>query len=389
MRAGDYTLRVTLLDGMMFTCGGESAIAETDAGCAQSAAFSVAMGESRENMNVGAIAAASIAGRVTAPNAVITLTQGGTVVAATQTDANGDFELTALRPGQYRVRMALPEDRLFERGAALELTHADAQEGQTGEINLAMGERLTLETITAVETATVGGRAWQDQNADGVMDAQEPALPGVTVALLDENGGVAAEQTVGEDGRYSFRLIRSGRYSLRFTLPGGELFADQSGEAGGSCVAPVEGSTAATAPMTLEGGQKIDSLNLGAIEAAQIGDTVWLDKNGNGLQDYGEPGLAGVALTLLRVDGDGQADIAAQPVSDEYGYYHFRNLRPGSYSLRVELEAGDTLTFRFGAPLGEIDSDIDPETGVSDVFRLQSGEARLNIDVGLTERAEK
>ncbi|MFR2021574.1 MAG: SdrD B-like domain-containing protein, partial [Christensenellales bacterium] len=240
-----------------------------------------------------------------------------------------------------------------------------------------------------VETATVGGRAWQDQNADGVMDAQEPALSGVTVALLDENGGVAAEQTVGEDGRYSFRLIRSGCYSLRFTLPGGELFADQSGEAGGSCVAPVEGSTAATAPMTLEGGQKIDSLNLGAIEAAQIGDTVWLDKNGNGLQDYGEPGLAGVALTLLRVGGDGQADIAAQTVSDEYGYYHFRNLRPGSYSLRVELEAGDTLTFRFGAPLGEIDSDIDPETGVSDVFRLQSGETRLNIDVGLTERAEK
>ena len=81
--------------------------------------------------------------------------------------------------------------------------------------------------------------------------------------------------------------------------------------------------------MTLEGGQKIDSLNLGAIEAAQIGDTVWLDQNGNGLQDYGEPGLEGVALTLLRVDGDGQADIAAQTVSDEYGYYHFRNLRPG------------------------------------------------------------
>ena len=41
------------------------------------------------------------------------------------------------------------------------------------------------------------------------------------------------------------------------------------------------------------------------------------------------------------------------------------------------------------APAGAADSDIDPETGVSDVFRLQSGETRLNIDVGLTERAEK
>ena len=47
-----------------------------------------------------------------------------TVVAATQTDANGDFELTALRPGQYRVRMALPEDRLFERGAPIATENA-------------------------------------------------------------------------------------------------------------------------------------------------------------------------------------------------------------------------------------------------------------------------
>ena len=138
--------------------------------------------------------------------------------------------------------------------------------------------------------------------------------------------------------------------------------------------------------MTLEGGQKIDSLNLGAIEAAQIGDTVWLDKNGNGLQDYGEANLSGVDLTLLHADAMIEA---ARTTSDEYGYYHFRNLRPGSYVLRVEMDEGDTLTFRFGAPLGEIDSDIDPETGVSDVFRLQSGETRLNIDVGLTERAEK
>ena len=388
VRMGEYTLRVTLPDGMMFTCDGESAIAATNASRAQSETFAMTMGESRENVNIGAIAAASIAGRVTAPNAVITLTQGGTVVAATQTDADGSFELTALRPGQYRVRMALPEDMLFEQGAALELTHADAQEGQTGEINLAMGEHVTLDEITAVQTATVGGRAWQDQNADGVMDAQEPALPGVVAALLDETGAIVAKQTVGEDGRYSFNLIRSGRYSLCFTLPDGELFADQSGQEGGSCVAPAEGGTAATALMTLEGGQKINSLNVGAIEAGEIGDTVWLDSNANGLQDYGEPGLKGVELTLLRVSETGQTDIAAQTVSDEYGYYHFRSLRPGSYMLRVELKEGDELTFRFGAPLGEIDSDIDPETGMSDVFRLQSGETRLNIDVGLTERTK-
>ena len=385
VRMGEYTLRVTLPEGMMFTCDGESVVAMTEASSAQSEQFALAMGESRANMNVGAISAASLTGSVTTANAVVTLTQGGTVVATTQTDADGSFALTMLRPGTYRVRIALPEDTLFALGTALEMTDADAQEGQTDEIHLAMGEHLALDAITAVRTATVGGRAWQDQNADGVMNADEAALPGVTVALIDEDGNVAAQQTVGEDGRYSFSLIRSGTYALRFTLPGGELFADQSGAEGGSCVAPAEGGTAETATMQLEAGQKLDSLNVGAIEACEIGDTVWLDSNGNGLQDYGEANLAGVELTLLHAD---TMTVAAQTTSDEYGYYHFKNLRPGSYVLCVETKAGDTLTFRFGAPLDEIDSDIDPETGLSDVIRLQSGERKLNVDIGLTEHAK-
>ncbi|MFR2151229.1 MAG: SdrD B-like domain-containing protein [Christensenellales bacterium] len=172
---------------------------------------------------------------------------------------------------------------------------------------------------------------------------------------------------------------------MRFTLPGGELFADRSGAAGGSCVEPAEGGTATTGLMMLEAGQELNDMNVGAIEACEIGDTVWLDGNGNGLQDYGEANLAGVDLTLLHAD---TMIEAARTTSDEYGYYHFRNLRPGSYVLRVEMDEGDTLTFRFGAPLGEIDSDVDPQTGLSDVIRLQSGERRLNVDIGLTEHAK-
>lgn len=92
-----------------------------------------------------------------------------------------------------------------------------------------------------------------------------------------KNGGVVAQQTVGDDGRYSFSLIRSGAYALRFTLPGGELFADRSGAAGGSCVEPAEGGTATTGLMMLEAGQELNNMNVGAIEACEIGDTVWLD----------------------------------------------------------------------------------------------------------------
>lgn len=92
-------------------------------------------------------------------------------------------------------------------------------------------------------TGTVAGRAWSDTNADGRMDADEPALPGTRVVLLDmQKGGEAVSAVeVGEDGLYTFDLLRTGAYALRFILPEGELFADRLAEEGASCVEPVEG----------------------------------------------------------------------------------------------------------------------------------------------------
>ena len=80
--------------------------------------------------------------------------------------------------------------------------------------------------------------------------------------------------------------------------------------------------------------------------------------------------------------------VIAQTQSDRYGYYVFDDLRPGRYVVSVTLREGDTLTYSFGAPLGEIDSDVDPETGASTVLQLMSGQTLRNVDVGFTELAE-
>lgn len=101
------------------------------------------------------------------------------------------------------------------------------------------------------------------------------------------------------------------------------------------------------------------------------------------MQDYREPLLEGVQITLLSVNAEGSMTPAATTFSDQYGYYHFRNLRPGNYVLRLDAKPGDELTLRFGAPLGEIDSDLDPQTGMSDVIHMRSGEVRLDLDIGL------
>ena len=98
--------------------------------------------------------------------------------------------------------------------------------------------------------------------------------------------------------------------------------------------------------------------------------------------------LPGVKLTLLYVNADGTMTETAATQSDKYGYYAFDGLRPGTYVLRLDAREGDTLTECFGAPLGEIDSDLNPDTGMSAPIALQSGQTLRNIDVGMTDYAE-
>ena len=163
-----------------------------------------------------------------------------------------------------------------------------------------------VRSIPVVRAALVTGRTWSDENADGRMDADEPPLSGVRVSLLDESGAALAETLTGESGVYSFGRLRAGRYAVRFTLPEGQLFADRTGEADGSCVVPAEGGEAQTEFFTLQAGQRIAGMNVGAILPGEIGDTVWLDSNGNGLQDYREQTLPDIRLTLIKeADGGG------------------------------------------------------------------------------------
>ena len=150
----------------------------------------------------------------------------------------------------------------------------------------------------------------------------------------------------------------------------------------------VPGNIGQTEAFDLHMGQQMSGVNVGGILPGRIGDTVWLDVNGNGLQDYREPLIPGVKLTLLHADENGGLTEAGTTESDRYGYYSFESLRPGMYVIRVEAEEGDTLTFSFGAPLGEIDSDADPETGMTAPFALQSGQALRSIDIGLTEHVQ-
>ncbi|MFC5369436.1 SdrD B-like domain-containing protein [Arcanobacterium bovis] len=76
------------------------------------------------------------------------------------------------------------------------------------------------------------------------------------------------------------------------------------------------------------------------LRGATIANTIWDDLNGNGIQDAGEPGLAGVEVQLTK-DGQAVTDVNGNPVltavTDADGNYSFANLPAGDYHVAVVM----------------------------------------------------
>src|SRR6185295_5438285 len=98
-----------------------------------------------------------------------------------------------------------------------------------GTANIASFALAAAENKTDVDfgyrgTASVGDRVWLDSDGDGVQDAGETGINGVTVELLDNGGNVIASQVTAGDGIYTFDHLTAGNYSVRVvtaTLPAG------------------------------------------------------------------------------------------------------------------------------------------------------------------------
>ena len=72
-----------------------------------------------------------------------------------------------------------------------------------------------------------------------------------------------------------------------------------------------------------------------------LGNRVWQDKNGNGIQDPREGGIGGICVDLL--DANGKS--LGQTTTDSNGYYAF-NVKAGKYIIEFEKPAGWSLLKR-------------------------------------------
>ena len=87
-----------------------------------------------------------------------------------------------------------------------------------------------------------------------------------------------------------------------------------------------------------------------------IGDFVWLDTDGDGLQDAGEPGIAGVAVRLLDSSGARLDEV----VTDSGGHYELTPSAAGPFTVEVVLPDGYGPTAVDVGRDEAVDSDADP-----------------------------
>ena len=248
---------------------------------------------------------------------------------------------------------------------------------------------------------SIGDTVFFDTDRDGIQDAGEGGVEGVTVTLTDSGDdgvlGTADDietvQTTDADGKYLFEDLEGRDYKVTFSdVPDGYGFtsADEgTDEALDSDADPVTGMTDV---ITLAQGEDNLDVDAGLVELlGSLGDTVFYDTDGNGLQDNGENGVAGVTVTLTGggVDGIvGTADDTTDVLTtDGDGKYLFEDLEANEYKVTFSNVPAGYLFTTQDAGDDALDSDADRTTGMTDVVTLAAGEDNLTIDAGIVELA--
>ena len=257
------------------------------------------------------------------------------VSASGVTDLAGAYSIAAA-PGDYFVYVDestlaagfLPGGTVGQPSANLSLASLDT----------------AAHDIGFAKASTVSVTIFNDNDLDGVADSGEPVLSGVDVSL----GPLPLlTQTTDGTGQVTFTDLVPGLLSLdvaEATLPAGTLSPP-------TAAVPIAVTTTSGS---------ITDLMVGYPQAAAIAGGLFVDQDGDGIQDTEEPGLAGVTVRLWRDDGDGVLtgeDSLTIVSSGADGEFDFGAVYPGTFFVEIDLatlpaEAGSVSTT--GSTIGPV-----------------------------------
>ena len=337
-------------------------------------------------------------GELNVSGVTVTLVTDGVAVAETRvTDANGTYIFDDLAPGhQYSVEFSnLPVGYKFTQqdiggddtiDSDVNVTTGRAS-GQTPLV-LSADENLSFDAGIYLPVV-IGDRVWEDSNANGIQDAGEPGINGVGVELYIDGVASGITTSTAGGGLYSFiDLLPNHSYTVAFTsLPASPKPYNITTTDVGSNDAEDSDIVALNIPIqatpTMFSGDSNETLDAGFYRTASMGNRVWIDANGNGLQDGGESDVSGVTVRLYDVATNTLQDTN---ITDANGLYHFDNLIPSSYYVIFDsttLPTGYVFTQQNTGGNNAVDSDVNITTGRSDNVTLVSNQDDNTTDAGI------
>ncbi|HEX8912780.1 MAG TPA: SdrD B-like domain-containing protein [Humisphaera sp.] len=273
---------------------------------------------------------------------------GNVTVSARNISTNATFTTTTYNSGAYSLRLTPGTYDVIATGTTLggsvrypavvigsKNVKRDFTTQQAGSTVPTPGTNVPPPTVNPISrTGDLRGKVYLDLDGDGRRDNEQggDVLSGIRVYVdNNKNGRLDAGDVYGvtqANGAYRITGLQPGVYTLRVDTPDGFRVSIPSGD--GSYQVKV----------TSQKQRKVNSIAL--TEQTLIAGRVYRDDNANGVFDPTvERGRSNWRVFIdLNNDGVWQREIEPATKTDKEGKYSFRDLLPGSYTIRVVPKAG-------------------------------------------------
>lgn len=238
---------------------------------------------------------------------------------------------------------------------------------------------------------SVGDYVWWDLDRDGIQDARDIPIEGAILTITkadgspvtDVNGKPVTTTVTDANGKYSFDNLPPGQYTVTVTPP---MDARTTKAVAGKDVSKDSSTGSATSVVLMKDGQRDPTLDFGFYKpSVSVGNFVWRDAKGDGLQNISDKGLAGFKLTIKTASGRAVSDVYGRPVrpitTKSDGKYLFKELPPGRYEVFITYPRGWMPT-----TANRPDRARNSSTSSTLSNRLKAGQSDLTLDFGVVSR---
>lgn len=319
----------------------------------------------------------------------VNLLVGSITFSSTTTDLDGSYSFTNLDPGAYNIQFEL-ENSSITTTANLGADDRDSDvtnsngDNSTDSIILTAGTSISNVDAGFYFTTSIGDQVFLDTDVDGLQGSNDPGVADVTVSLVDDSGVVLDTQLTDINGNYLFAGLTPGLYSLRYNYPEG--FDSTLPKAGGddsidSDITMTNG-VGNTDLIMLNSGEVNLDIDGGFVDMrSNISGQVFLDDNGNGMQELSESLFADVVVRLF----DMNDNLIMEVETDADGNYVFNNVIAGNYYIEVVAPASYFITMMNVGPDETTDSDFMEVGGIirTEAFTLGPLVDLTDLDAGI------